>query len=225
MVKSDSALRHFVSAIASPDTAEASRLLASSPESAKARFHTRATRKTAKPYFLDQIPGYIVAGDTALHIAAALYRTELARTLIQQGADIHAANRLGYQPLHCAAVGLPGSPAWNPSSQAATIRCLIAAGADPNATDKRGVSPLHQAVRTRCAAALRTLLECGADPRRQTRRGSTPLLLANKTTGRGGSGTPEAKSQQQEILRLLGQSLSSHSDHRKSTRAGEPRGS
>jgi len=58
-------------------------------------------------------------------------------------------------------------------------------------------------VRTRCAAAVGTLLECGADPARKTKTGSTPMLLATKTTGRGGSGSAEAKAQQKEILRLL----------------------
>jgi ankyrin repeat protein len=84
-----------------------------------------------------------------------------------------------------------------------TIACLIEAGADPNAVDKSGVTPLHRAVRTRCAAAVRVLLAGGADARRANKRGSTPMLLASQNTGRGGSGSPEAKAQQQEILRLL----------------------
>src|SRR6185369_9883482 len=97
----------------------------------------------------------------------------------------------------------PNSIAWNPSAQAATIVCIVQAGADPNAIDKSGVTALHRAVRTRCAAAVRALLECGADPTRKNKSGSTPMLLATQNTGRGGTGSPEAKSQQQEILRLL----------------------
>jgi hypothetical protein len=38
---------------------------------------------------------------------------------------------------------------------------------------------------------------------RRNNGGSTPLKLARLTTGRGGSGSVEAKAQQQEILRLL----------------------
>src|SRR2546430_7330267 len=109
-------------------------------------FRAGATRKASNVYLLCEIPRYIFAGDTALHIAAAAYRTELVRALLRHGADVHAVNRLGYQPIHSAAVGIPGSSSWNPTAQAATIRMLIDAGADPNATDKRGVSPLHQAV-------------------------------------------------------------------------------
>jgi hypothetical protein len=66
-----------------------------------------------------------------------------------------------------------------------------------------GVSPIHIAARTRCAAALRALLVAGADARRQTRNGSTPLKLATASTGRGGTGSPEAKAEQAEIIRLL----------------------
>jgi hypothetical protein len=211
MVKSDSALRNLVTAIISADTAKVSLLLATSPELARACFQAGATRQTAKPYFLDQIGRYIVAGDTALHIAAASYRTEVVRKLLDAGADVHARNRFGDQPLHAAAAGIPGSSMWNPSAQAATIFCLIEAGAEPNAADKRGVAPLHRAVRTRCATAVRTLLECGADPARQNKSGSTPMLLATMNTGRGGTGSPEAKSEQAEILRLLKQSLSKRS--------------
>jgi hypothetical protein len=209
MVKSDLALWKLVGAIVAGDAAGVSRMLAASPPLASACFHTGATRQTAKPYYLDQIGRYVYAGDTALHIAAAAYQTEVVRKLITAGADVHARNRHGDQPLHAAAVGLPGSRTWDPSAQAATIVGIIEAGADPNAIDKRGVSPLHRAVRTRCAAAVRTLLECGADPTRKNKSGSTPMLLATRNTGRGGTGSPEAKSQQQEILRLLDQGASS----------------
>ncbi|MEP6729455.1 MAG: ankyrin repeat domain-containing protein [bacterium] len=79
----------------------------------------------------------------------------------------------------------------------------MAAGANANAADRSGVVPLHRAVRTRCAAAVRVLLEHGADVHRLNGRGSAPLQLAIQTTGRGGSGSPEAREQQAEIIRLL----------------------
>ena len=80
---------------------------------------------------------------------------------------------------------------------------LIEAGADPNSLDKSGVAPLHRAVRMRCAAAVEALLEGGADACARNKSGSTPLLLARQNTGRGGSGSPEARAQQEEILPLL----------------------
>jgi hypothetical protein len=66
-----------------------------------------------------------------------------------------------------------------------------------------GATPLHRAVRTRCAEAVRALLDHGANPAIRNKNGSTALNLALHTTGRGGSGSPEAKAQQQAILLLL----------------------
>ncbi len=203
MVKSDLALRELVTAIVAGDAAGVSRRLAADPALASACFQEGATRQSAKPYFLDEIGRYVYAGDTALHVAAAAYETEIVRTLIAAGANVRAKNRHGDEVLHAAAVGSPGSRAWKPSAQAATIVCLMEAGADPNAANKSGVTPLHRAVRTRCAAAVQALLDCGADPVRRNKNGSTPMLLAVENTGRGGSGSPEAKAQQQEIVRLL----------------------
>ena len=203
MTDIDTELRRFVSAIVLGDAPAVSALLAASPQMARARFVSGATRQAANSFFLDRVERYIVAGDSALHIGAAVYEAGIIRSLLHAGADVHAQNRFGDQPLHAAAVGNPNSPRWNPVAQAATIEILIEAGADPNAADKRGVTPLHKAVRTRCAAAVHALLERGADPAQKNKSGSTPMLLAIQNTGRGGTGTPEAKDQQQQILRLL----------------------
>ena len=92
---------------------------------------------------------------------------------------------------------------WDPNEQTMIIAGLIRAGADPNAVDKSGVAPLHRAVRNRCAAAVRTLIEGGADPRAPNRNGLRPILLATLNTGKSGSGSPGAKEQQREILRIL----------------------
>jgi hypothetical protein len=203
MMDSDSALRQFVNAIAKGDSAAALQMLATSPELARASFLAGATRQAVHEYFLDSIKRYVVAGDTALHIAAAAYQTEIARALIRAGADVQARNRFGNEPLHAAAVGCPGSSGWDPPAQAATIVCLVESGANPNTADKRCVTPLHRAVRTRCAEAVKTLLEVGADPLRKNKSGSTAMVLAKHNTGRGGTGSPEAKEQQREIVRLL----------------------
>jgi hypothetical protein len=200
---SDARLMRLARTIAAGDAEAAAGLLAASPQLACACFEEGATRQGAHAYFLDRIGRYIYAGDTALHVAAAAYRADLVRKLLAAGADVRARNRRGAEPLHAAAVGGPGSEAWNPPAQAATIALLIAAGADPNAVDMDGVTPLHRAVRTRCAAAVAALIDGGADAARRNKGGSTPLRLARLTTGRGGSGSPDAKAQQQEILRLL----------------------
>ena len=53
------------------------------------------------------------------------------------------------------------------------------------------------------AAAVEFFLDGGADPRRSNDRGSTAIMLAGRTTGRGGSGSPEAKAAQAEIVSML----------------------
>jgi hypothetical protein len=79
----------------------------------------------------------------------------------------------------------------------------VVSAADPITQDQPGVTPFHRAVRTRCAEAVKTLLELGADPLRKNKSGSTAMVLAKHNTGRGGTGSPEAKEQQREIVRLL----------------------
>jgi ankyrin repeat protein len=203
MVQGDAALMALVRAIVSGDDLTVRRLLDGSGVLAAARLGEGATRQASEQFFLAEISHHLYAGDTALHVAAAGYRTEIARLLVARGADVGATNRRGAQPLHYAADGAPGSRRWNPGAQADTVFCLIAAGADPNAGDKGGATPLHRAVRTRCAAAVKALLDGGADARLPNRAGSTPMQLANLTTGRGGTGSPAAKEQQAEIVRLL----------------------
>ena len=200
---SESTLMSLLRAIVTNDAAATWRLLAMTPTLTNAHFAQGATRRAANAYYLHEIEHYVYAGDTALHIAAAAYQTEMTRKLVALGADVGARNRSGAQPLHYAVDGVPGSGRWNPRAQAATIASLVEMGADPNATDRSGVTPLHRAVRTRCAAAVRALLEAGADPRRKNKNGSTPIKLATQNTGRGGSGSPDSKAQQAEILRLL----------------------
>jgi hypothetical protein len=205
MANSESELWKLIGAIVEGDIAGVSRQLSASPGLAKASFQSGATRLAAEAFFLDRIGRYIYQGDTALHIAAAAYQTEIVRELLAVGADVHAKNRRGQEALHAASIGSPGSPGWNPSSQKNTIIALLEAGADPNAMDRSGVSPLHKAVRTRCAAAVRTLLDHGADPARPNKNGSTPKLLAIENTGRSGSGSPEAKAEQEKIALILEQ--------------------
>lgn len=205
MAVSDELLRQLVHAILTGDASVVSNLLMTSPPLAVSAFEDGATRQSATDWYVTSIGRYIYAGDTGLHLAAAAYRSATISMLLAAGANVHARNRHGDQPIHSAAVGAPGSPSWNPSAQAETLTGLVQAGADPNSINKLGVTPLHRAVRTRCAAAVRTLLELGADPRRTNKSGSTAISLAKLNTGRGGTGSPEAKSEQQEIIRLLEQ--------------------
>jgi Ankyrin repeats (many copies)/Ankyrin repeat len=154
-------------------------------------------------FFFAECHAQVYAGDTALHVAAFAHDAILVSDLVAHGADVRARNRRGAEPLHAAMTGGPGSASWEPTAQVAALRALIASGADPNAAAAGGVTPLHRAVRNRCSAAVQALIELGADPKRRNDNGSTAMQLAQWTTGRGGSGSPEAKTEQQIIKRLI----------------------
>jgi ankyrin repeat protein len=193
----------FMRAISCGDTTIASQLLAASPALAFARLVEDGSRATAAEFFLPDCGVYMYAGHTALHVAAAAYDAGFARTLIGTGADVQAKNRRGAEPLHEAVRGGPGSVGWDPHRQVAMVAYLIGAGAEPDAVAAGGMTPLHRAVRNRCAAAVRALLDAGADPQRPNNNGSTAIMLAGWTTGRPGSGSPEAKAEQDQIVSIL----------------------
>ena len=147
---------------------------------------------------------WIYVGDTALHLAAAGYRVEIVRLLLDSGANPNAAaNRRRSSPLHYAADGFITGPAWDAKRQVETIQCLLHHGADIHLPDANGATPLHRAVRTRCAAAVKCLLKAGSDPTIPNKSGSTPFHLAVQNTGRGGSGEPAAVEAQREIIQTF----------------------
>lgn len=158
----------------------------------------------AKARLETSIPHWIYEGDTALHVAAAGYRVEIAKLLLDAGAVVGAAmNHRRSQPLHYAADGFLENPNWDAKRQVRMIELLLEAGADIHAPDKNGATPLHRAVRTRCAAAVKALLDAGADAALKNKPGSTPFHLAVQNTGRGGSGAEKAKAAQREIIQAF----------------------
>ena len=188
-------MNKLIAAIVDNDASEVKRLL-----QADAGLAARLIR-TAKLHN-SRIFHWIYVGDTALHLAAAGYRLEIARLLLKSGADPNAAkNRRRSTPLHYAADGYITGPAWDPKRQVETIRCLLQNGADIHSQDMNGATPLHRAVRTRCAAAVKFLLAAGSDPTKKNKPGSTAFHLAVQNTGRGGSGAPAAISAQREIIK------------------------
>jgi ankyrin repeat protein len=193
----------LILAIVDDDVQEVTKLIGRYPLLARQCLDVGATREAETDFYFKEIEHYLYAGDTPLHAAAAGYRGDIARELIKTGADVRAANRRGAEPLHYAADGVPGSRHWNPEAQAAIITRLVNAGADPNALDKSGVAPLHRAVRQRCPRAVNSLLRNGSALRLKNKSGSTPLHLAVQNTGRGGTGSPESKALQKEIIVLL----------------------
>lgn len=194
-----SAFLDFVRLVIGGDVNDVSRRLRAAPALATMALPVGARSQKATDPFFAEICHYIYGGDTALHMAAAAFSRSMAELLVAHGADCRAKNRRGAEPLHYAA----DANRSEPRAQARVIEYLISIGADPNALDKSGVAPLHRAVRTRSLAAVRALLDGRARPRQPDKSGSTPLHLAVQTTGRGGSGSDEARRQQAGIIQLL----------------------
>jgi hypothetical protein len=189
----------FIRLVVRRDVRQVTRRLRDCPELATMASPVGATRQAAEDFFFKEISHYLYAGDTALHLAAAAFSRPIAELLVSGGADCRARNRRGAEPLHYAA----DANRFEPDAQAEVIDYLASIGADPNAVDGSGVGPLHRAVRTRSLAAVSALLDRGANPRQPNKAGSTPLHLAVQPTGRGGSGSDQARQQQAGIIRLL----------------------
>jgi ankyrin repeat protein len=153
---------------------------------------------------------WFYVGDTALHLAAAGYRIEIAGQLLEAGAEPNAmANRRKSTPLHYASDGYVSDSIWDENRQVKMISRLLKAGADIHWADKNGATPLHRAVRTRCAAAVKCLLDAGSNPHTRNKSGSTPFHLAVQNTGRGGSGDNAAiEGQKRIILEFLSRKVS-----------------
>lgn len=190
-------LERLLATIVDDDLESARRLLASQPSLARCALESEFLLETG-------IFHQFYVGDTALHVAAAGYRTRLVGELVARGANPNAAgSRRRSTPLHYAADGFITGPAWKEEDQVKCLQRLVKLGASVDARDANGATPLHRAVRTRCAAATQFLLEAGSNPTLANQSGSTPFHLAVCNTGRGGSGTPRAIDAQRRIIDLF----------------------
>src|SRR5215467_1579233 len=99
-------------------------------------------------------------------------RTAL-RALLQQKADVNAAQVDGATALHWAA--------YRDDIEAA--RLLINAGAKVDAANREGITPLYMACLYGNAELIKSLVKAGADPKQKGPQGETMLMLA----GRNGS--------------------------------------
>ncbi len=164
-----------------------------------------------------------VAGMTALHHAAERGAAEIARLLVDAGADVNARDAHGQAPIDHASHAGP----WKEAPAAEIVRLLLDRGAsmdifqaaalgdlprlhalldeDPqrvNARDEQGRTPLYEAARNLHLAAVDLLLARGADVEARTGWGETPLSAA--VAHSWDKGGPEVV----ERLRAAGASLS-----------------
>ena len=109
-------------------------------------------------------------GFTPLHLAAFFGKAEVARRLLDAGADVNAVsqNEMRVQPLHSAAAGRHHE----------VCRVLLTAGADVDAVQRDGYAPLHAAAQHGDDELVELFLSAGADPVAPIADGSTPADLA-----------------------------------------------
>jgi ankyrin repeat protein len=113
---------------------------------------------------------YSEDGFPSLGLAIFFRRPDLARALIERGAEVNAAARNAFRvaPVHAAAA----------VRDAATMALLLERGADANARQQLGYTALHTAAQLGDEDIIDLLLAHGADPRAAGDDGKTPLDLA-----------------------------------------------
>lgn len=121
-------------------------------------------------------------GFTPLAFAAYFSQEEIARWLVEQGADVNLASRNHMQiaPLH-SAVAVQNVP---------LAQLFLDRGADVNKPQMEGIRPLHSAVHRGQKEMVELLLRHGADPSLATDDGRSALDIA-------------AAEGKEEILQLL----------------------
>ncbi|MBS1602815.1 MAG: ankyrin repeat domain-containing protein [Bacteroidetes bacterium] len=95
---------------------------------------------------------------------------ELAKWLVEQGADLQATDSYGNTPLH-----------RRSSSRQGNIKSLLELGADINAESRSAGTPLHAAARSHQVDNTRLLLAQGANMNALNSDGHTPLEHALRT--------------------------------------------
>ena len=131
------------------------------------RAEVAARMLDADPALLDS---YSDDGFPAVGLAVFFRQPELARMLIERGADVNAAARNAFRvaPVHAAAA----------VRDAAIMQLLIEHGADVNARQQMGYTALHTAAQQGDHVMLDLLLAAGADGHAAGDDGKTPADLA-----------------------------------------------
>ena len=105
---------------------------------------------------------------TSLHWAAERDHIEVAKLLLESGAEVNKADDIGRTPLQVAAF----------SGHKEVAELLIEHGADPNVNENNGQTPIHVAAMSGHKEVTELLIEHGADPNVVDNHGKTPLHWA-----------------------------------------------
>jgi len=115
------------------------------------------------------------AGVSAVLLAHYYGKDDVAKVLIEHGADVTMASKpAGFTPLHSAVADDAGEATKD------LVRMLLDAGADPNARSATDGTPVHTAAFTGNIPVLQMLLAYGGDPAAADKKGLTPLDVARE---------------------------------------------
>lgn len=120
-----------------------------------------------RPEFVD---AYAADGFTGLGLAIFFGHLELARMLVERGADVNLSSRnaLRVAPLHSAVA----------AGSQELVDLLLAHGARPDVAESVEATPLHSAAGHGSQGIVRSLLAAGADRHRRNQDGKTPADVA-----------------------------------------------
>ncbi len=115
----------------------------------------------------------LAAASSDLQLVEAVERgdREGVRLLLEQDADVNAAQADGTTALHWVAL----------RDDSETAQLLIRAGADINAANQYGITPLSLACTNGSVAMVEKLLKAGADPNAVQQTGETAIMTAART--------------------------------------------
>ncbi len=119
--------------------------------------------------FLAASPADVPTGKTPVADATMRGERDTVRALLQQGADVNAAQGDGMTALHWAAL----------EGDLETAKMLLYAGANVKSSTRLGAfTPLLLAAKSGQGSMVAALLDAGADPNEATTNGTTALMLA-----------------------------------------------